>query len=89
MTLYKFDKVYNTASETDIKKFAFKLTSSLKSKDYSITSSKITNTLVFCGIKKLHKLEDTFEINFTLFNFLHNIREIIQSLDILENKKLL
>lgn len=63
MTLYKSGKVYNTASETDLKKLAFKLTDTLTSKGYSITSSKITENLSFCNIKNLHDIKDTFDVN--------------------------
>lgn len=75
MTLYKSGKVYNTASETDIKKLAFKLTNALKSKDYSITSSQITKTLRSCDIKNLHDIKHTFEVNFTLFNLFPTIND--------------
>lgn len=73
MTLYKSGKVYNTASETDIKKLAFKLTNALTSKGYSITLSQITKTLRSCDIKNLHDIKDTFEVNFTLFNLFSTI----------------
>lgn len=63
MTLYKSGKVYNTTSETDIKKLAFKLTNALASKGYSITSSQITETLSFCNIKHLHDIKNTLKVN--------------------------
>lgn len=63
MTLYKFGKVCNTASETDFKKLAFKLTDTLTSKGYSITSLQITENLSFCNIKNLHDIKDTFDVN--------------------------
>lgn len=63
MTLYKSGKVYNTASETDIKKLAFKLTNALTSKGYSITLSQIKENLRFCNIKNLHDIKDTFDVN--------------------------
>ena len=73
MTLNKSGKVYNTTSETDLKKLAFKLTNALTSKGYSITSSHITETLRSCDIKNLHDIKDTFEVNFTLFNLFPTI----------------
>lgn len=63
MNLYKSGKVYNTASETIIKKLYFKLTNILTSKGYSITSSQITETLSFCNIKHLHEIKNTFKVN--------------------------
>ncbi|EPP7233897.1 hypothetical protein ACTOJ1_000813 [Shigella flexneri] len=73
MTLYKSGKVYNTASETDIKKLAFKLTNALTSKGYSIKSSQLTEALRSCDIKNLHDIKDTFEVNFTLFHLFPTI----------------
>lgn len=63
MTLYKSGKVYNTASKTNLKKLAFKLTDTLTSKGYSITSSQITEKLCFCNIKNLHNIKDAFDVN--------------------------